>query len=430
MRRAGVLAVAVCALLAGCSVGYTGSTTAPEPDRIGWEDGYRANATLNVTTGDGIDERELDAIVARTTARVELLRGAEFDGNVTVELLTRAEYRALNLSFTPTADRATDQRWEAAFMIGERTESERVIDALFGGAVAGYYRPSENEIGLVVPEEGGIDTQTLAHELVHALQDQRGWNVPARATLDGRLAGQGLTEGEAVAVERAYAARCGDEWTCLPRTRAGGGNVSAIVSYQGVYLTYLAPYVAGPTFVAALRDRGGWAAVTDAYDRPPATTRELLDPAAYPADTPELAVADRSNGDWERYADADSLGRATVHSVFWTNGLVSRDDDAIETDYDDPYSDGLVADRFVPYRDGTADGYVWRLRFANASEAAEFADGYDLLLRLRLDGERVGEGVYVVDDGPFADAFRLERSGATVTVVNGPTVDDLEGIHG
>lgn len=431
-RRAAALAVALCALLAGCSVGYTGggTTASPEPDRVGWEDGYRANETLNVTTADGIDERELDAIVARTTARVEVLRGAEFDGNVTVELLTREEYLARNLSFTPAVDRATDQRWEAAFMIGEETESSRAIDVLFGGAVAGYYLPGGNEIGIVVPDDGGIDTRTLAHELVHALQHQRGWDVPARSTLDGRLAGQGLTEGEAVAVEQEYAARCGDEWDCLSRAQAEADNVSAIAAYQGLYLTYRAPYVVGPTFIATLRDRGGWSAVADAYERPPETTRELLDLKTYPVGAQSLAVEDRSNGDWERYDDADSLGRTTVHSAFWTNGLVSRDDDAIETDYDDPYSDGLVADRFVPYRNGPADGYVWRLRFANASEAAEFADGYDRLLRLRLNADRVGEGVYVVEDGPFADAFRLVVDGETVTVVNGPSVDDLDEIHG
>jgi len=37
--------------------------------------------------------------------------------------------------------------------------------------------------------------------------------------------------------------------------------------------------------------------------------------------------------------------------------------------------------------------------------------------------------VYVVPDGGFADAFRLERDGDMVVVTNAPTVSDLEQIR-
>jgi hypothetical protein len=429
-RPAATVALALLLALAGCSVGFDGGTAptpTPQPDRIGWEAGYAADATLNVTLADGVSDAERRAVLARTIARVEVIRGVEFDGDVRVELRSRDEYRERGLSFTPRETRASDQRWEAAFLVGEGTDSQRAVDALFGGAVAGYYLPSEDTVGLV----GGVDTRTLAHELVHALQDQRGWRVGSRETLDGRLAGRGLTEGEAVAVERAYAARCGAEWNCLPRPTREGGSASAVAAYPGVYLTFRAPYVAGPAFVEALRARedAGWPAVTAAYDDPPATTRELLDPTVYPADPAPLAIADRSNASWEPYGPVDSLGRVGVHTAFWANGLVARGDDAVATDYRDPYSRGLVADRFRAYRDGDADGYVWRLQFTNASEAREFVRGYDRLLRVRHAGQRIANGVVVVRDGPFADAFRVTRSGDTVTVVNAPTVADLGGVH-
>jgi hypothetical protein len=430
IRPAATVALALLLTLAGCSVGFDGRTAptpSPQPDRIGWEGGYAANATLNVTLADGISDAERRAVLARTIARVELIRGVEFDGDVRVELLSRDEYRERGLSFTPRETRASDQRWEAAFLVGEDTDSQRAVDALFGGAVAGYYLSSEDTVGLV----GGLDTRTLVHELVHALQDQRSWRVGNRATLDGRLAGRGLTEGEAVVVERIYAARCGTEWRCLPRPTREGGNASAVATYPGIYLTFRAPYVAGAAFVEAIRARenGGWSAVTAAYEAPPTTTRELLEPSRYPVAPAPLAVADRSNASWEPYGPTDSLGRVGVHTAFWANRLVGRGNDAVATDYRDLYSQGLVTDRFRAYRDGDADGYVWRLRFTNASEANEFVRGYDRLLRVRHAGQRVADDVVVVRDGPFADAFRVTQSGDTVTVVNAPTVADLGGVH-
>jgi hypothetical protein len=427
--RAATLAMLL--LLAGCSVGYTPSAESPDTtEQIGVEDGYRYDATLAVTPADGYNQTELSAVVARTIARVERLREVEFDAMPEVVLQSRAEYRAQNRSFTRDPGRAGNARWEAAFMIGEDADAGRVVDSLFGGAVAGYYLPGSDRIVLVSKTGETVDTRTLAHELVHALQDARGWHVAGRDTFDGRLAATGLTEGEATAVARAYADRCGDAWTCLPRAGGGASNASAIAAHPGVYLTFRAPYVAGAAFVDRLRDRGGWQAVTAAYDRPPASTRELLVADTYPADVPLLTVADRSGEAWERYATPDSLGRATVHALFWANGLVNRGDDAIRTDYEDPYSAGLVTDRFVPYRNGTADGYVWRLRFENASEAREFVDGYERLLLVRQRADRVRERVYVVRSGPFADAFRVTRDSDTVTVVNGPTVADLDRIHG
>lgn len=428
MRRA--VALAILLLLAGCSVGYTpeASTPTPEPTRIGVENGYRYDADLNVTRADGLNDTERAAVVARTIARVEYLRDVEFQGDVEVILLSRAEYRDRNVSFTRRTDRAADARWEATFMIGESTNASRVVQALFSGAVAGYYLPGPDRIVIVSESGDAIDTRTLAHELVHAIQDQRDWRVGTRDDFDGQLAATGLTEGEAVAVTQSYVTRCSDDWSCLSPPDRGTGNVSTIVTYPGVYLTFRAPYVTGGEFVNQLRRQGGWQAVTAAYDRPPESTRELLTPGVYPADNQPLAVPDRSADAWERYGTPDTVGQATLHAAFWTNGLVPREDDAIATDYRDPYSDGLRTDRFVPYRDGERDGYVWRLRFANASEAREFVDGYRRLLT-KHDANRVRAGVYVVPEGPFADAFHVTRDDHTVTIVNGPTVDALDEIH-
>jgi len=84
-RRVAALLVCLSVVVAGC--GAVGSPTGPDPaadrsvvdrsadDRLGVENGVSANASLDVTTTDGLDRWELAAVVDRTMARVELLRG-------------------------------------------------------------------------------------------------------------------------------------------------------------------------------------------------------------------------------------------------------------------------------------------------------------------------------------------------------------------
>jgi len=64
--------------------------------------------------------------------------------------------------------------WEALFVVGEDENASDAIDSVYGGAVSGFYSPADDRIVLVVPEgeDPQINPSTLAHELVHAMQDQ------------------------------------------------------------------------------------------------------------------------------------------------------------------------------------------------------------------------------------------------------------------
>jgi hypothetical protein len=281
-----------------------------------------------------------------------------------------------------------------------------------------------------------VSRATLAHELVHALQDQQLTLSYRAETRDERLAGLGLVEGDAVTVQREYQSRCGVNWTCIDQPSGDAPPAGPIARNPGFYLTLIQPYIEGPEFVAALRNRsdGDWTAVNDAFDRFPNSTEQTIHPEAYPEDGPAtLSVPDRSTAAWERVG-SDTLGEAQVHVMFWKQRFVPRPDDAIRTDYDHRLSAGWGNDRLVAYRNAETNesGYVWRLVWDSPAEAAEFHEGYTRMLRLRLDGDRVRgqSGVYVVDDGPFADAFRVRLEGDTVTIVNAPSVESLPGVGG
>jgi hypothetical protein len=85
----GLAAVALAALLvlAGCNAFLGGDRNDPMTDELGWENGYWYDEPLSVTTADGLNESEREAVVARTMARVERVRGLEFEQSVPVSVI-------------------------------------------------------------------------------------------------------------------------------------------------------------------------------------------------------------------------------------------------------------------------------------------------------------------------------------------------------
>ncbi len=202
MRKELLIALAV--VLAGCTVPSFGGSDHPATptgdDAIGYESGYWYDDSVSVTTDDGLNETEREAVVARTMARVEQVRDLEFKEPVPVSVISRAEYQNRSGGnegggSSRPQDPWNDQVWEALLLIGEDSGSSDEIDDTLSTTVQGYYSPSEDEIVIVSPTETPqIDRRTLSHELVHALQDQHfGLNGSAE-TQDTQLSRQGVTE--------------------------------------------------------------------------------------------------------------------------------------------------------------------------------------------------------------------------------------------
>ena len=447
MRRLAVCCglLALFAVLAGCSLPAIGPSDPNE--RLGYEAGYNASDALPVTTGDGLNGSEREAVLARTMARVEELRGLEFEESVEVELVGREEYRSGG-GETPAADRRllVNQRWEALFAVGEDADATAVSDSVYGSSVVGFY--SNGRIVVVSDSETPtLDTRTLAHELLHALQDQHLGFGPRSPTFDETRAHEGLVEGDANYVEALYGERCRDDWDCL----AVPERPDAPRSFnRAIYLAIVQPYVEGPAFVRSLHERGGWEAVNDAYGRFPASTEQTVHPGRYPDErVVDVTVVDRSAEGWtrlDRDRPSDRLGEVGVYTMLQTNGLL---DDHERYNYSHPASTGWAGDRLVPYRNAETgeSAYVWRLTWDTERDAREFVAAYRDLLTARNATVEVretrsdsranqvisaaGDGdTYVIPSGPYADAFRVTRAGATVTVVNAPTREQLGAVHG
>ncbi|WP_424000888.1 Hvo_1808 family surface protein [Haloarcula salina] len=489
MRRPLALAVVcVALLLAGCQApgspsdqtplaGDAGSTGAPETptepavdlavngsappaptaDRLGYENGYWYNESLAVTTEDGLNETEREAVVARTMARVERIRGLEFEEPVPVSVVSRAEYRNSTGGETGESLRRFDNaKFEALFFVGEDRDSIAVQNSNRGESVLGYYSSRRGEIVVVSDSETPtISRGTLAHELVHALQDQQFGLESDANTRDGVQGRNGLIEGDAVATRLIYSERCGSTWDCIETPSAGGGGGGD--RHFGISFMLYFPYSDGPSLIADLRERDGWRAVNDAYDDHPDSAVEVIYPARYPDwERASVSLADRSNADWERVRPSTDRDRpdyavvgpsAIAASMAYTladdynDSAVVRTGDVInyESDgslqsedpynYDLPATDGWRGGRMHVYENDGETAYVWKTRWDSETDAREFARAWERVVA-HWGGSQRADGTWVIaDDSPYADAVDISVDGRTVTVVNAPTAAELDEVH-
>ena len=162
------LALVLTLALAGCSMPFLDHPAEPRGgDTIGWENGYWYYDPVDVTTADGLNASEREAVTARQMARVERIRDREFQSTVPVEVISRAEYRnrsRSNGSAGPPGDPWNDQVWEALLLVGEDSGSSEAISDTRSDSVLGYYSTSQDRIVIVSESETPVvERGTLAH---------------------------------------------------------------------------------------------------------------------------------------------------------------------------------------------------------------------------------------------------------------------------
>jgi len=227
--------------------------------------------------------------VQRIADRVERLRDLRFTRPVrplflgrdeAVEVLERVGRREY-----PLREQRIDE--EAAKLLGllaPGASLARVLERVDQEQVLGFY--DDRAKRLVVIRDAGAGRPllelTLAHELVHALEDQRyGFDLPGGVRSDHVLAEAALAEGSATAVMADYAARHLRLADVLSVAEAAeGAEFPEYIERQLLF-----PYIAGQEFVSVLRgETGSWAAVDSVYRlRRPRTTEQVIHPRKFAA---------------------------------------------------------------------------------------------------------------------------------------------------
>lgn len=141
--------------------------------------------------------------------------------------------------------------------------------------LAGWYEPERKRLVVVEGKDERFTRGTLLHELFHALQDQHFDLAELQQTaagMDQSRAITGLIEGEAMLAVSELMDYDFEQHAHLE----AAGPVDR-ERFEKIY-----QYGAGLRFVRALRERGGWEAVAEAYRNPPVSSSEILHPERYP----------------------------------------------------------------------------------------------------------------------------------------------------
>ncbi|MFT4944648.1 MAG: outer membrane protein assembly factor BamB, partial [Halovenus sp.] len=422
----------------------------PDSDQLGWENGVWANATLSIDQSDGITQAELEAVVSRTMARIESIRGIEFDRTPPVRILFPEEQQAAVAEgqfetepLGPAERTLLNAQYEALFQINESRDAVESRRALTS-AVNGYYRPETGNVTMISPNSTTrqIREAILAQELFHAQQDTQ-FDIPEVETIEERNTRNSYLEGDANYVQALYEQRCGSDWkgTCYQPDRTSIPDLSGL--NEGMERLFRQPYEVGEQFVRDRHQQMGWAAVDSLYEDPPASTEQVIHPDRYGEDEPsELQIRDRSTDAWEPLTGdgerlTESVGEPGLFVALLSPALdVSTSGDIIPIEqslsYDHPTTTGWDGDRLLPYtaEAGNETGYVYETAWDTPADARAFHEAYRKLLAYHGADPVVGlANTYrIPDSSGFADAFAINRTGDRLRIVNAPSVDALSAV--
>lgn len=442
-------------------------------DYIGWEAGYWHNDTTDVDLSDGLSEAEAGPYLARSMARVEYLRGVEFTREVTMVVTTEAEYRTQLEEYRRAEDSgdaarraALDAHWaqvyEAAFVQGADETPPEGLGVFFEGfynydaRIQFIQYDGDHPMGHPAGIHPYSFRETLVvHELVHALQDEFGSRAgqirqTGTGSFDEIASSAALLEGEAVYLEVLYVEQCASgAWKCVVEPPAPP-YLTEPTNRENRELAeiFLAryPYLEGVAFVdhvytEGVSGRTGWEAIHYAHQNPPMATEQITHPERYPSEpVAAVSVPENSRNGWMPKFWS-RLGERQLYMMFWYQDyeheipVIDSEDHFSDVEslsdrfvYESVPSTGWAGDRILTFARGEEDAYVWTIQFDSVGDAEEFHAAY-LQVLAGHGGEQVGDYVWVIPDGQFADAFYVRQSGLQVTIVNAPTVEELGDVN-
>jgi hypothetical protein len=241
--------------------------------------------------GSGAAPKSVDGIARE----VERLRRLQFRRLPKPEYVRQAEMnRRIRAEFERTPGRAIEASERALIALGaipRGTDLKKLARDQLAGEVAGYYDPRTTKLVVLSDSghrtDGAFERVTLSHELDHAVTDQRlglpgdpKAAGPPEGGEDADTAESALVEGDATLLMAAFASANlspSDALSVLGSVSAApSGSLPHYLEASEVF-----PYFEGESFVCHLYRHGGWKAVNAAYDRPPASTAQVLFPARY-----------------------------------------------------------------------------------------------------------------------------------------------------
>jgi hypothetical protein len=368
----------------------------------------------------------LDAL-HRIEDSVAVIRGLTPKSDVPIVFLDKDQLRqyfqeSFDREYSPE-ERAQDQKLLSYIgLIPRDFDLATFLVDLLGEQVVGFYDDDKKHMALIgeASELSPDERVTFAHEFTHTLQDQyydlRQLNPPDSENDDRSLAIQALVEGDAVQLMTLWASQNLSRQE-LEQASQGGSDDRKLRQAPLVLRTELLfPYTDGVRFVRALYDSGGFAAVDQAYLRPPSSTEQILHPEKYRAgDEPvavEIAPTSQLLGDTWSDVSSNTLGELDIRILieqFTDRQTANR------------AATGWGGDRYrlMERQDGQL-GFILKTAWDTTGDADEFATGLAQGLKKRFgvsEGDTNAARVLIPD---ASQPSLIVKRGQEVLLVMGP----------
>jgi tetratricopeptide (TPR) repeat protein len=306
---------------------------------------------------------------------------------------------------------------------------------LYTEQVAGFYDTDEEAFYVLQDEEQtASDQMTIAHEYVHALQDQH-FDLEtldsADLNSDEHLALDALIEGDATLAMMLYAVEHISLVDRLESVSSAGGYESGVFDTSPAFIQEmeLFPYIEGYDFVLALHESGGWEAVNEAYENPPGSAEQVLHPERYrEGDEPqEVSLPDLVIELREEWVELDN-------DVLGELGLRLTLAEYVGPAAASAAAEGWAGDRYALLQQGEEGPHVLVMQtyWDDQDEADEFQAIYQIYMAHRTDyTEDVEELVGEVQSHVWlseGSGILVSQEDQYVTIVVGPDEDTVEQV--
>jgi hypothetical protein len=341
---------------------------------------------------------------------VSLLRELNIKHMVKAGFKTKDEIEAsvirdLDENTSPGEFEATQKTLLKLGLVGKEFRLRDFIVKLLREQVAGYYEPKTKDFYLASWLPLSEQKKVIAHELVHALQDQhfnlRRFERWPKGDSDAELAVHSLVEGEATLIMIQYDFQ--QQGMRLDMTKIGplterllegdinenDPNYPVLSTAPNVLRENLQfPYIYGAGFVQAVLKSRSWQGLDSAYEYLPASTEQIMHPERFLSrdnpvkiDMPDLTAS--FGQDWKR-SDAD------VHGEFGFQVILGE---FIAKPAARKAATGWGGDRYALYENKAtgATALVEYTTWDSASDAKEFFDAYSERTEKRYKATRPSE---------------------------------------
>lgn len=449
-RRMAIAAVLVAfALVAvGCDNNDGASTTSTTNDS-GTDTTLGSTATtiapISTIPPDSIPGTNSDSIAPDVAAQmrsdigvimleVEENRGLPFLEIPTVTILDEAEFTArVDANFAEELDPDEIAGREAMLkllgMLDDDVDLRLFLISLYTEQVVGFFDTDTKEMVVPVSVDGisALQELTISHELVHALTDQHfdvGDVLTDRSdngNQDDASAMLALVEGDATYQQLLFL----ESWGPLKATQAAIEALTIDTSVldaspQWMQLDLAFPYEQGLTFTGYLMDEGGLKGVDSAYQSPPISTEQILDPPKYlRGETPvDLAALTATLDGWELFEEA-TLGE-------WGTRLLLTD--TLRPGERNQAAAGWGNDTYRLFLNGDQTAFVWSYLAESVPDAEDLSNALIAHARDTMGArgaEESGGGLSFGGGSPYVFIDRVDEAIFFIASTDATAVDDL-----